>query len=52
MEWMNDGIGEFVSRKSRKDGIQCLEDRGRSELANYLAENKPVFIKKPRIPKI
>lgn len=39
-------LGEFVSRTSRKAGIQFIKDKGRLEFMNYMAENKLVSIKK------
>ena len=37
---------QFVSRTSRKAGIQLIKDKGRTEFVNYMVENKFVSIKK------
>ena len=39
-------LGEFVSRTSRRAGIQLIKDKGRTEFVNYMAENKLVSVKK------
>ena len=39
-------IGEFITRTSRKSGIQMIKENGYSSFANYMVKNKFVSIKK------
>jgi hypothetical protein len=39
-------VGEFVSKTSRKSGIQMIKEKGSSSFASYMAKNKLVSIKR------